>query len=85
VAVKLGEMDVTLLPPLTRAVPVEEVYQSIVQLAAGVALKTTVPLPQRELLLAAVGAAGMAFAAIEVVAPPVVVALHAPVPFNRTQ
>jgi hypothetical protein len=61
VAVKLGEMDVTLLPPLTRTVPVEEVYQSIVQLAAGVALKVTVPEPQRALLLAAVGAAGTAF------------------------
>jgi hypothetical protein len=63
----------------------EAVYQSIVQPVTVVALKVTVPLPQRELLLAAVGAAGMAFAAIEVVAPPVVVALHAPVPFNRTQ
>jgi hypothetical protein len=85
VAVKLGEMDVTLLPPLTRTVPVEAVYQSIVYPSGTLALKVTVPLSQRALLLAAVGAAGMAFAAIEVIAPPVVVALHAPVPFNRTQ
>jgi hypothetical protein len=32
-----------------------------------------------------VGAVGGVFAAIAVVTPPVVVALHAPVPFNRTQ
>jgi hypothetical protein len=58
VAVKLGEMDVTLPPPLTRAVPVEAVYQSIVYPFGTLALKVTVPLPQRALLLAAVGAAG---------------------------
>ena len=57
----LGENEVTLPPPLTRVVPVEVVYQSIVQLAGAVALKVTVPEPQRELALALVGATGMAF------------------------
>jgi hypothetical protein len=61
VAVNDGEMDVTLPPPFTRAVPVEAVYQSIVYPPGTVALKVTVPLPQRELLLAPVGAAGNAF------------------------
>jgi hypothetical protein len=37
------------------------VYQSIVQLSGTVALKVTVPLPQRELALAPVGAAGNGF------------------------
>ena len=53
-----GENEVTLPPPLTRVVPVEVVYQSIVQLADAVALKVTVPEPQRELALALVGTAG---------------------------
>jgi hypothetical protein len=37
------------------------VYQSIVQLPGAVALKVTVPLPQRELVLASVGGVGNAF------------------------
>ena len=56
-----GENDVTLPPPLTRAVPVEVVYQSIVQPPGAVALKVTVPDPQRELALAPVSAAGTSF------------------------
>ena len=48
-------------PPLTRVVPVEVVYQSIVIPAGTVALKVTVPEPQRALLLAPVGAAGTSF------------------------
>jgi hypothetical protein len=56
-----GEMDVTLPPPLTRAVPVKAVYQSIVYPLGTLALKVTVPLPQRELVLASVGAAGNGF------------------------
>jgi hypothetical protein len=56
-----GENDVTLPPPLTRAVPVEVVYQSIVQLPGAVALNVTVPDPQRELLLGLVGSPGMVF------------------------
>jgi hypothetical protein len=61
------------------------VYQSIVQPVGAVALNVTVPEPQRALALAPVGAAGGVLAAINAVTPPVVVALHAPVPFRRTQ
>jgi hypothetical protein len=56
-----GEMDVTVVPPLTRAVPFEVVYQSIVQLLGAVALNVTVPCPQRALALAPVGTPGTAF------------------------
>jgi hypothetical protein len=70
VAVNDGEMDVTLLPPLTRVVPVEEVYQSIVYPLGTLALKVTVPLPQRELALAPVGVAGNAFTAADCVTVP---------------
>ena len=56
-----GANEVTLPPPVTRVVPVEVVYQSIVQLLGAVALKVTVPLPQRALALAPVGAAGAVF------------------------
>ena len=59
--VKVGANEVTLPPPVTRVVPVEVVYQSIVQLLGAVALKVTVPAPQRALVLASVGVAGTAF------------------------
>jgi tRNA A37 threonylcarbamoyladenosine synthetase subunit TsaC/SUA5/YrdC len=54
-------MDVTLPPPLTRVVPSEVVYQSIVYPLGTLALKVTVPVPQRALLLGLLGAAGKAF------------------------
>ena len=56
-----GENEVTLPPPLTRVVPVEVVYQSIVHPLGAVALKVTVPDPQRELLLGFVGTTGRGF------------------------
>ena len=56
-----GEKEVTPLPPLTRLLPVEVVYQSMVQPPGAVALKVTVPEPQRALLLAPVGALGALF------------------------
>jgi hypothetical protein len=56
-----GANEVTLPPPVTRVVPVEVVYQSMVQPLGAVALKVTVPLPQRLLALAPVGASGTAF------------------------
>jgi hypothetical protein len=52
------------------------VYQSLVQPVTVVALKSTVPLPQRELLLAAVGAEGKAFSLI--VCAPVITAAQFP-------
>jgi hypothetical protein len=56
-----GANEVVPVPPLTIEPLLNAVYQSIVQLAGGVALKVTVPLPQRALPLAPVGAAGTAF------------------------
>jgi hypothetical protein len=56
-----GENNVTLPPPVTRVVPFEVVYQSIVQLLGAVALNVTVPCPQRALLLGEVGALGSGF------------------------
>jgi hypothetical protein len=59
-----GANDVTPLPPLTSEPPLEAVYQSIVHPLGAVALKVTVPAPQRELALAPVGAAGTAFTVV---------------------
>jgi hypothetical protein len=56
----VGEKDTVPVPPPTMAPPLEAVYQSIVQPAGGVALKVTVPPPQRELALALVGTVGTA-------------------------
>ena len=56
-----GLKEVTSLPPLTRTLPVELVYQSMVQPPGAVALKVTVPESQRLLALAPVGAAGTLF------------------------
>jgi hypothetical protein len=47
---------------------VAALYQSIVQLLAAVALKVTVPVPQRLFVLAPVGAAGTALTTIVAVA-----------------
>jgi hypothetical protein len=75
-----GENEVTLPPPLTRVVPVEVVYQSMVHPPGAVALKVTVPEPQRAWLLASVGAAGRAFSLT--VCDPVIAA--AQYPFSAT-
>jgi hypothetical protein len=56
------------VPEDTFEPPLEASYQSIVQPVAVVALKVTVPEPQRVLLLALVGAAGTAFTVIVPVA-----------------
>ena len=56
-----GANEVTPLPPLTRELPVEDVYQSMVQPLGTVALKVTAPEPQRLLALAPVGALGALF------------------------
>jgi hypothetical protein len=61
VAVNVGESEVTPLPPLTTEPPLVALYQSIVQPPGAVALKVTVPEPQRELALGLVGAAGSSF------------------------
>jgi hypothetical protein len=59
--VRVGANDTTPLPPLTSEPPLEAVYQSIVIPLGTVALKVTVPDPQRALALAPVGTAGTAF------------------------
>jgi hypothetical protein len=61
VAVKEGEMYVTLPPPLTRLPADDASYQLIVASVGTVALKVTSPAPQRELALGAVGLAGRGF------------------------
>jgi hypothetical protein len=55
---KVGENDVTPVPPLTIEPPHGTSYQSIVHPLGVVALNVTGPAPQRELLLGLVGAAG---------------------------
>jgi hypothetical protein len=56
------------LPPLTSEPPLEAVYQSIVIPLGTVALKVTVPDPQRALALAPVGTAGKALTVAVLVA-----------------
>jgi hypothetical protein len=60
---KLGEYEVV---PVATVVPLAEaLYQSIVQPAGGLALNVTLPVPQRLLLLAPVGAAGTVLMVID--------------------
>ena len=49
------------LRPLGMVEPIDKKYQSMVQPPGAVALKVMVPGPQRVLLLASVGAAGLLF------------------------
>jgi hypothetical protein len=60
---KLGEYEV--VPVATVEPLVEALYQSIVQPLGALALNATVPVPQRLLLLALVGAAGTALMVID--------------------
>jgi hypothetical protein len=62
-ALILVENDVA--PVATVVLPVDVVYQSIVQPAGAVALNVTLPVPQRLLLLAPVGAAGAVLMVID--------------------
>jgi hypothetical protein len=64
----LGAIEAFPVPSITVTVPVEVVYQSIVLPVTVVALKVTVPLPQRALLLGLVGAPGRALTVIVPVA-----------------
>jgi hypothetical protein len=59
--VREGEMEDTPEPAVTRLPPVAASYHSIVQPLAGIALKVTVPLPQRLLSDAPVGGAGVSY------------------------
>jgi hypothetical protein len=61
VVIIVGEKIGALEPPSTSEPPPGLSYQSIVQPSGGVALKVTVPLPQRALALAPVGATGSGF------------------------
>lgn len=47
-------------PPVNAVPPVDALYQSIVEPAAGVAERVTVPVPHLEALIGAVGALGAA-------------------------
>ena len=76
-----GANEVTPLPPLARVLPVEVVYQSMVQPVGAVALKVTVPEPQRALLLALVGAAGRDVVSLTVCDPVIAAAQY---PFSAT-